>query len=130
MLLASSLPTLSSWEVLLRVGLAAALGGVLGLERELREREAGLRTHLAAADRRFSNRRALPRRNETAAGRASNRAEPSAGDRGGGAERRPDRSDGDQPGSGSPERRADTRAAAGRGRPRADHPRGGRGARA
>jgi putative Mg2+ transporter-C (MgtC) family protein len=46
MLLASSLPTLSSWEVLLRVGLAAALGGVLGLERELREREAGLRTHL------------------------------------------------------------------------------------
>src|SRR2546423_11715263 len=46
MLLASSLPTLSSWEILLRVALAAALGGVLGLERELREREAGLRTHL------------------------------------------------------------------------------------
>ena len=46
MLLASSLPTLSSWEMLLRVALAAALGGVLGLERELREREAGLRTHL------------------------------------------------------------------------------------
>src|SRR2546421_1650788 len=49
MLLASSLPTLSSWEVLLRVGLAAALGGVLGLERELREREAGLRTHLVVS---------------------------------------------------------------------------------
>jgi putative Mg2+ transporter-C (MgtC) family protein len=44
--LASSLPTLSSWEVLARVALAAALGGVLGLERELREREAGLRTHV------------------------------------------------------------------------------------
>src|SRR5207248_11679924 len=46
MLLASSLPTLSPWEIRLRVALAAALGGVLGLERELREREAGLRTHL------------------------------------------------------------------------------------
>jgi putative Mg2+ transporter-C (MgtC) family protein len=33
-------------EVLLRVGLAAALGGAIGFERELREREAGLRTHL------------------------------------------------------------------------------------
>jgi putative Mg2+ transporter-C (MgtC) family protein len=32
--------------VLGRVALAAALGGVLGLERELRDREAGLRTHL------------------------------------------------------------------------------------
>ena len=29
-----------------RVVLAAALGGAIGLERELREREAGLRTHL------------------------------------------------------------------------------------
>ena len=47
-LLASShaLPTLSWEEILLRVALAAALGGLLGLERELREREAGLRTHL------------------------------------------------------------------------------------
>jgi putative Mg2+ transporter-C (MgtC) family protein len=45
-LLASSLPTLDWPEVLLRVALAAVLGGVLGLERELREREAGLRTHL------------------------------------------------------------------------------------
>ena len=41
-----SLPTLDWPEVLLRVALAAILGGVLGLERELREREAGLRTHL------------------------------------------------------------------------------------
>ena len=45
-LLASSIPTLGWPEALLRVALAAALGGFLGLERELREREAGLRTHL------------------------------------------------------------------------------------
>jgi putative Mg2+ transporter-C (MgtC) family protein len=44
--LLASLPTLGWPEVLGRVALAAALGGVLGLERELREREAGLRTHL------------------------------------------------------------------------------------
>src|SRR5881398_2610040 len=43
---ASSIPSLSWAEVLGRVALAAALGAVLGLERELREREAGLRTHL------------------------------------------------------------------------------------
>ena len=35
--------------MLLRLALAALLGGVLGLERELREREAGLRTHLLVA---------------------------------------------------------------------------------
>ena len=46
MLLASSIPSLSWEEVLGRVALAAVLGGILGLERELREREAGLRTHL------------------------------------------------------------------------------------
>jgi putative Mg2+ transporter-C (MgtC) family protein len=40
------LPELSSLEVVLRVVLAAALGGAIGLERELRDREAGLRTHL------------------------------------------------------------------------------------
>jgi putative Mg2+ transporter-C (MgtC) family protein len=40
------LPELSFLEIIFRVGLAAALGGVIGLERELREREAGLRTHL------------------------------------------------------------------------------------
>jgi len=33
-------------EVLLRLVLAAVLGGAVGVERELREREAGLRTHL------------------------------------------------------------------------------------
>jgi putative Mg2+ transporter-C (MgtC) family protein len=40
------LPDLSLVEVVLRIVLAAALGGAIGLERELREREAGLRTHL------------------------------------------------------------------------------------
>ena len=33
-------------EALLRLALAGALGGAIGLERELRDREAGLRTHL------------------------------------------------------------------------------------
>jgi putative Mg2+ transporter-C (MgtC) family protein len=45
MLLASSLPSLSWDELLLRLALAAVLGGAIGFERELRDREAGLRTH-------------------------------------------------------------------------------------
>jgi putative Mg2+ transporter-C (MgtC) family protein len=36
-------------EVLLRVFVAAALGGAIGVERELRERQAGLRTHLVVS---------------------------------------------------------------------------------
>ncbi len=44
-----SLPTLDWPEMLLRLALAGALGSVLGFERELREREAGLRTHLLVA---------------------------------------------------------------------------------
>jgi putative Mg2+ transporter-C (MgtC) family protein len=44
--LAYSIPTLNWDEALLRLSLAAVLGGVIGFERELREREAGLRTHL------------------------------------------------------------------------------------
>jgi putative Mg2+ transporter-C (MgtC) family protein len=44
--LASSIPTLDWDESLLRLALAAVLGGLIGMERELREREAGLRTHL------------------------------------------------------------------------------------
>jgi putative Mg2+ transporter-C (MgtC) family protein len=40
------LPDLTWAEILLRIGLAAVLGGAIGLERELREREAGLRTHM------------------------------------------------------------------------------------
>jgi putative Mg2+ transporter-C (MgtC) family protein len=43
------LPELSSLEIVARVVLAATLGGAIGLERELREREAGLRTHLLVA---------------------------------------------------------------------------------
>jgi putative Mg2+ transporter-C (MgtC) family protein len=39
-------PDISWAEVALRLVLAAVLGGAVGLERELREREAGLRTHL------------------------------------------------------------------------------------
>jgi putative Mg2+ transporter-C (MgtC) family protein len=41
-----SVPELSWAEVLLRVVLAGVLGGAVGAEREIREREAGLRTHL------------------------------------------------------------------------------------
>jgi putative Mg2+ transporter-C (MgtC) family protein len=40
------LPDLSWLDIVLRIGIAAALGGAIGLERELRDREAGLRTHL------------------------------------------------------------------------------------
>jgi putative Mg2+ transporter-C (MgtC) family protein len=43
------LPELGSLEIVTRVVLAAALGGAIGLERELREREAGLRTHMLVA---------------------------------------------------------------------------------
>jgi len=40
------IPSLTWSEELLRVVVAAGLGGLVGLERELREREAGFRTHL------------------------------------------------------------------------------------
>jgi len=40
------LPELSWFDVAIRLVAAAALGGAIGLEREVREREAGLRTHL------------------------------------------------------------------------------------
>jgi putative Mg2+ transporter-C (MgtC) family protein len=40
------LPDITWAEILLRVVLAAVLGGAIGFERELREREAGLRTHM------------------------------------------------------------------------------------
>jgi putative Mg2+ transporter-C (MgtC) family protein len=42
-------PDLSTWEILLRLVVAAALGGAIGIERELRDREAGFRTHLLVA---------------------------------------------------------------------------------
>ena len=40
------MPDLTWAEVVLRIVLAAGLGGAIGLERELRVREAGLRTHM------------------------------------------------------------------------------------
>jgi putative Mg2+ transporter-C (MgtC) family protein len=42
-------PELHWGEVLLRVVLAGVLGGAIGAEREIREREAGLRTHMLVA---------------------------------------------------------------------------------
>jgi putative Mg2+ transporter-C (MgtC) family protein len=45
-LLLAEVPTLEWWQDLTRLGLAAVLGGAIGFERELRDREAGLRTHL------------------------------------------------------------------------------------
>jgi putative Mg2+ transporter-C (MgtC) family protein len=42
-------PELHWFEVLLRIGLAGVLGGAIGAEREIRERDAGLRTHLLVA---------------------------------------------------------------------------------
>jgi putative Mg2+ transporter-C (MgtC) family protein len=46
MLLASSAHSLGDWDVVGRLAIAAALGAAVGIERELREREAGIRTHL------------------------------------------------------------------------------------
>jgi putative Mg2+ transporter-C (MgtC) family protein len=46
MRLAAELPTLGWDETFLRLVVAAALGGVIGLERELDEKAAGLRTHM------------------------------------------------------------------------------------
>jgi putative Mg2+ transporter-C (MgtC) family protein len=42
-------PQLSWLEALARIGVAAGLGGVVGLERELDEKAAGLRTHMLVA---------------------------------------------------------------------------------
>ena len=40
------MPEITWVDIMLRIVLAAGLGGAIGLERELREREAGLRTHM------------------------------------------------------------------------------------
>jgi putative Mg2+ transporter-C (MgtC) family protein len=40
------IPDLEWWDVLIRLAVAAALTGAIGLERELRDRAAGLRTHM------------------------------------------------------------------------------------
>jgi putative Mg2+ transporter-C (MgtC) family protein len=45
-MLVAAVPSLSWGDVLARLALAATLGAAIGFERELREREAGLRTHL------------------------------------------------------------------------------------
>jgi putative Mg2+ transporter-C (MgtC) family protein len=44
--LLAEIPTLTWWDELGRLGLAAVLGGAIGFERELRDREAGFRTHM------------------------------------------------------------------------------------
>ena len=43
------MPELETWDALLRLVVAAGLGGAIGLERELRDHEAGFRTHLLVA---------------------------------------------------------------------------------
>jgi putative Mg2+ transporter-C (MgtC) family protein len=49
MLLAASVHSLAGWETVGRLAVAAGLGAAVGIERELREREAGMRTHLLVA---------------------------------------------------------------------------------
>ena len=49
MLLSADAVTISEWELLARLAVAAGLGAAVGLERELRDREAGIRTHLAVS---------------------------------------------------------------------------------
>jgi putative Mg2+ transporter-C (MgtC) family protein len=44
--LASSVPSLDGWDAFVRLLFACGLGAVIGFERELRDREAGIRTHL------------------------------------------------------------------------------------
>jgi putative Mg2+ transporter-C (MgtC) family protein len=46
MLLASSAAALGDWDAVGRLAIAAGLGAAVGVEREIREREAGIRTHL------------------------------------------------------------------------------------
>ncbi|MGZ4290542.1 MAG: MgtC/SapB family protein [Gaiellaceae bacterium] len=44
--LVSSIPSLNGWDALLRLVFACILGAAIGFEREIRDREAGIRTHL------------------------------------------------------------------------------------
>jgi putative Mg2+ transporter-C (MgtC) family protein len=44
--LSATVPSLGWGDNFLRLGIAAALGGAIGFERELRDREAGFRTHM------------------------------------------------------------------------------------
>ncbi len=45
-LLVSEIPRLATWDATIRLAAAAGLGAAVGFERELRDREAGIRTHL------------------------------------------------------------------------------------
>jgi putative Mg2+ transporter-C (MgtC) family protein len=49
MLLSADAITISEWQLLARLSVAAGLGAAVGIERELRDREAGIRTHLAVS---------------------------------------------------------------------------------
>src|SRR5262245_60561084 len=49
MLLSADAVTITEWELLGRLAVAAGLGAAVGVERELRDREAGVRTHLAVS---------------------------------------------------------------------------------
>jgi len=40
---------LTHWEMILRIAVAALLGGIIGFERDIHRRQAGLRTHLIVA---------------------------------------------------------------------------------
>jgi putative Mg2+ transporter-C (MgtC) family protein len=40
---------MSEWEMLVRVGIAAVLGGLIGFDREARHKPAGVRTHMLVA---------------------------------------------------------------------------------
>jgi putative Mg2+ transporter-C (MgtC) family protein len=44
--LVSSVPSLDGWDALLRLAIACGLGAAIGFEREIRDRAAGIRTHL------------------------------------------------------------------------------------
>src|SRR5689334_22858108 len=44
--LVSSIPSLTAWDALLRLVIACGLEATIGFEREIRDREAGVRTHL------------------------------------------------------------------------------------
>src|SRR4051812_49659121 len=48
-MLLAELPTLGDLDIVVRLAVAAGLGAAVGFERELRDREAGMRTHLLVA---------------------------------------------------------------------------------
>src|SRR5262245_49935175 len=48
-MLLAEIPSLGDWDIFARLAVAAGLGAAVGFERELRDREAGMRTHLLVA---------------------------------------------------------------------------------